>query len=181
MIRINFASRNYRLVGRIRIGLICGSIILVVMTAGLLWTTVTLRATIFSVDRTLQELEAADEQVRPLFEERERLVKDLTAMSGLIESKKISWTQLLTSIEAVVPKGVALKRVELSPKDSTLTLSGITRSPKLLHNMVVAMEGAASFKDPFLKHQSLDKGSISFNVVAVYQKDAYATVAKGKQ
>ncbi len=181
MITINFASRNYRLVGRIRIGLICGSIILAVMTAGLLWTTVALRANISSMDRTLRELEAADEQVRPLLLEREQLVKDLNAMSGLMESKKISWTRLLTSIEAVVPKGVALKQVKFSPKDSTLTLSGKARSPELLRKMVAAMESAAPFKDPFLKHQSLEKGSISFNVVAVFRKASNAAVAQGKR
>ncbi len=181
MITINFASRNYRLVGRIRTGLICGSIILAVMTVGLLWTTVTLRANISSLDRTLQELEVADEKVRPLLVEREQLVKDLKAMSGLMESKKISWTRILTSIEAVVPKGVALKLIKFSPKDSTLTLSGKARSPELLRNMVAAMERTALFKDPFLKHQSLEKGSISFNVVAIFRKAPNATVAQGKR
>jgi Tfp pilus assembly protein PilN len=181
MITINFASRNYRFVGRIRIGLVVGSVILAMMTAGLLWTTVTLRGDISAMDRTLQELEAADEHVQPLLVEREQLVKDLNAMSGLVESKKISWTRLLTSIEAVVPKGIALQQVKFSPRNSALTLSGIARSPELLRKMVDTMEKAASFKDPLLKHQSLEKRSISFDVVAVYQKDPNATVAQGKR
>ncbi len=181
MITINFASRNYRLVGRIRIGLIAGSFLFAVMTAGMLWTTISLRADKAAMDRTLRGLEAAEEQARPLLVERDRLTKDLTAMSGLLESKKISWTRLLTSIEAVVPAGVALQHVEFSPKEVTLTLSGLAQSPESLRNLVVAMERAASFKNPFLKHQSLEKGSISFNVVAVYREDKSTSVAQGKR
>jgi Tfp pilus assembly protein PilN len=181
MITINFASRNYRLIARIRSGLIAGSVFLIAITAGMLWTTASLRANVISMDRNLQELTAADQQAGPALLERERLVKDLTAMSGLMEARKISWTRLLSNIEAVVPVGVALKHVEFSPKDSTLTLSGTARSPESLRNLVVAMEQSASFKAPFLKHQSLEKGNISFNVVAVYREDKSSAVAQGKQ
>jgi Tfp pilus assembly protein PilN len=181
MITINFASRNYRLIGRIRSGLTAGSILLVAITAGMLWTAVSLHANISSMERKLQELTAADEKSRPALLERERIVKDLTAMSGLMEARKISWTRLLTSVEAVVPVGVALKHVEFDLKDSTLTLNGMARSPESLRNLVVAMEKSSSFKDPFLKHQSLEKGSISFNVVAVYREDKSRSVAQGKR
>lgn len=181
MITINFASRNYRVLARTRAGLIVGNIILIVMTVGMLWTAVSLRADISSMDRKLKELEAADEQARPLLLEREQLVKDLTAMSGLMESRRISWTRLLTSIEAVVPVGVALKHVEFNPKDSMLTLDGMAQSPESLRNLVVGMEKAASFKDPFLKHQSLEKGNLSFNVVAVYRENKSPAVAQGKR
>lgn len=181
MITINFASRNYRLIERIRSGLMAVSILLVAITAGMLWIAFSLRANISSMDRKLQELKTADEQTRPALLARERLVKDLTAMSGLMEARKISWTRLLMSVEAVVPVGVALKHVEFEPKDSTLTLSGMARSPESLRNLVVAMEKSLSFKDPFLKHQSLEKGSISFNVVAVYREDKSRAVAQGKR
>ncbi|MCK9417812.1 MAG: PilN domain-containing protein [Nitrospirae bacterium] len=181
MITINFASRNYRLIARIRYGLIAGSIILIVITAGMLLIAVSLRENVSDMDRKMQELKAADEQMRPALLERERLVKDLTAMSGLMEARKISWTRLLTSVETVVPVGVALKHVEFNPKDSSLTLNGMARSPESLRNMVVAMEKSASFKDPFLKHQSLEKGNISFNVVAVYREDKSRAVAQGKR
>ena len=181
MIKINFASRNYRLIGRIQSALMAGIIILVAVAAGMLWTTMSLRANISFMDRKIQELEAADAQARPEIVEREQLVKDLTAMSGLMASRKISWTRLLTSIEAVVPVGVALKHVEFNSNDSTLTLNGMAGSPESLRNLVVAMEKAASFKSPSLKHQSLEKGSISFNVVAVYREDNSPVVAQGKQ
>ena len=181
MIMINFASRNYRLVGRIRTGLNVGSIILAVMMVAMFWTIASFRASLPSMDRTLREFEATDEQIRPVLLEREQLVKVLTAMSGLMESRKISWTGLLTSIEAVVPKGVALNRVAFNPKDSTLTLDGEALSPESLGDLVVGLEKTASFKDPFLKHQSLEKGSISFNVVAVYREHTRLVVDQGKR
>jgi Tfp pilus assembly protein PilN len=181
MIKINFASKDYRLIGQFRSGLIAGSILLVALTAGLLWTAVSLRENASVMDRKLQELQAADEQVRPALLERERLVKDLNAMSGLMESRKISWTRFLTNIEVVVPVGVALKKVEFNPKDSTLALDGVARSPESLRNLVVAMEKAPSFKDPFLKHQSLEKGNITFNVVTGYREVKNSAVAQGKR
>jgi Tfp pilus assembly protein PilN len=181
MITINFASSNYRLIGLIRAGLTAGSILLVALTVALLWTAVSLRANISLLDRKLQDLKTADEQVRPALLERERLVKYLTAMSGLMESRKVSWTRFLTSIEAVVPVGVALKQVKFDSKDSTLTLDGIARSPESLRNLVVAMEKYSSFKDSFLKHQSMEKGNISFNVVAVYREDKSRPMAQGKR
>jgi Tfp pilus assembly protein PilN len=181
MIAINFASRNYRLIGQIRSGLIAGIVLLAAITAGMLWTAVSLRANISSMDRKLQELKAADEQIKPALMERERLVKDLTDMSGLMEARKMSWTRFLTSVEAVVPVGVALKHVEFDPKDSTLTLDGMARSPESLRNLVVAMEKSSSFNKPFLKHQSMEKGNISFNVVAVYREDKSRTVAQGNR
>jgi Tfp pilus assembly protein PilN len=181
MININFASRNYRMIERVQSALIAGSAVLVAIMAMMLWTTMTLRADVTVMDRKIQNLEAVNAQAQPDILEREQLVKDLTSMSGLRESRKISWTKLLTNIEAVVPVGVALKHVDLNPKDSTLTMNGIARSPESLRNLVVAMEKAAPFKSPSLKHQSLEKGSISFNVVAVYREDKSPVVARRKQ
>lgn len=181
MITINFASRNYRLIRKIRIGLITGNLILAVFTGVLLGNVNSLRAELSAMGRTLLELEAADVTSRPLLVQREQITKDLNVMSGLQQAKKISWTRLLSGIEAVLPTGVALKQVELNRKDMTVTLSGMAQSPEALRNLVVAMERAATLKNPFLKHQSLEKGSISFNVVAVYQEYTGAAMAHGKQ
>jgi Tfp pilus assembly protein PilN len=180
MISINFASRNYRLVARIRAALIAGSIILLAMTGGLLWSIASSRATISKMEQKLEELKASDEEVGPVLRERELLVKYLTAMSGLMDARKNSWTGLLTSIEAVVPVGVALIHVEFKPKESALALDGIAQSPESLRNLVVGMEKSSSFKEPFLKHQSLEKGNISFNAVAVYRENRSTEVAQGK-
>jgi Tfp pilus assembly protein PilN len=119
--------------------------------------------------------------MRPVLLEREVLVKNLNAMSGLLESRRFSWTRLLTSIEAIVPIGVAMKNVDFDPRDRVLVLEGTAQSPEALRNLIVGLEQSASFKDPFLKHQSLEKGSISFNVVAVYHEGAGASVVKGQK
>jgi Tfp pilus assembly protein PilN len=180
MIAIDFASRDYRLIERFRSILLAMTVILCMTLTGMIWTAVSLRADVSSMDKKLKELEASLEQARPILTEREQLVKDLAAMSGLMESKKFSWTRLLTNIEAVVPKGVALKKVAFNPKDHSLTLEGMAHSPESLHNLVEWLEKSSSFRDPFLKSQSIDKGSISFNVVAVYREAASPAVAQAK-
>jgi Tfp pilus assembly protein PilN len=75
---------------------------------------------------------------------------------------------------------VALDRMEYNRKDNSLALEGKARSPESLRNLMVGLEKSASFKDPLLKHQSLDKGNISFNVVALYQEHTAAVVAERK-
>jgi Tfp pilus assembly protein PilN len=179
MISINFASRNYRLISRVRTVLVAGCVVLALMAAGMLWTAVSLRAHIAAAERELAQRKADDEQARSLLVEREQLVKDLSAMSGITAARKFSWTKLLTSMEAVVPAGAALKSLDFNPEDRTLTLEGEARSPEALRNLIVGLERSASFKNPFLKHQSLEKGTISFNVVAVYREDAGAALARG--
>jgi Tfp pilus assembly protein PilN len=179
MIVINFASRNYRLIERSRIGLVAGSVVLCVVMAALIWHAVSLRRDITAMDRRLMEAVAVDEQVKPVLMEREQLAKDLSSMSGLMESRKISWTRFLTSLETVVPHGVALTHVKFNVKDRTLTIEGIAQSPEALRSLVVGLERSTSFQDPFLKNQSLEKGSISFNVVAVYQEHKGAGTSQG--
>jgi len=181
MITVNFASRNYRLISRIRTGLIVATIVLCLAMAGMLWASMNLRAEISALDRKLKEAEAAEELVRPLLAERGQLVKDLTAMSGLMESRRFSWTRLLTALETVVPTGVSLAHVEFSPKDRIVALNGMAQSPEALRTLVVGLEKSTAFKDPFLQHQSLEKGNISFNVVAVYQENTGAAVATGRR
>ena len=179
MISINFASRNYRNVARVVKALVAGSVVLALVAAVMIVKEVSLRADIAFMQKKLQEAEAADQQVRPVLMERERLVKDLNAMSGLMDARKFSWTRLLSSIESVVPVGVALQKVQYNPQDHSLALDGTAQSPESLRGLVVGLEKSPSFTDPFLKHQTLEKGSISFNVVAVYHEHKDTGVVKG--
>ncbi len=178
MISINFATRNFRLSALISKGLLIGSVILMLTAAAMLWTSVSLRRDGSMLEQKLKASEAAHEEVMPVLAERARLVKDLSAMSGLLESRKFSWTKFLTNIEKAVPTGVAMKRIDFNPHDGTLSLEGVAQSPEALRNLIVGLERSASFRESFLKHQSLEKGSISFNVVAVYYEDKNA-VARG--
>jgi Tfp pilus assembly protein PilN len=180
MIAINFASRDYRLISRISAGLVAMNILLLAVTAVMLWTARSYRADVVVMDQKLKGLKDAEEQMKPVLSERDQIVKELTAMSGLMEARRFSWTRLLTSIEAVVPAGVALDRMEYDRKDDSLALEGKARSPESLRNLIVGLEKSASFKDPLLKHQSLDKGNISFNVVALYQEHTTTVVAERK-
>jgi Tfp pilus assembly protein PilN len=181
MIKINFASRNYRLIARVRTGLIAASVALCIAMAGMLWAAASLRSAVSALDVKLMEAEAGEAFVRPLLAERGQLVKDLTAMSALMESRKLSWTRFLTTLETVVPRGVALTHVEFSPNDRTVALNGMAQSPEALRTLIVGLEKSTAYKDPFLKHQSLEKGNISFNVVAVYKENTGTAVAKGRR
>jgi Tfp pilus assembly protein PilN len=178
MIAINLASRNYRLIERINMGLIATISILGFVMFGLIWTAVSQRMNSAALDIRLKGLAAEEEKIWPMLLERGQLVKDLSAMSGLLDSRTFSWTRFLSSIEAVVPAGLALRQVEFNPKDRTLTLEGTAQSPESLRGLIVGLEKSASFRDPLLKHQSLEKGNISFNVVAVYREAAGAAAAQ---
>lgn len=181
MITVNFASRNYRRIEMVRSGLIIGSVFLAIVLGALMVTGVSLRAKISAFENKLKDAQATDEQMQPLFQERDQLVRDLTSMSGLLEARKFSWTKFLTSIEAVVPAGVALTRVEYHEKERAVMLDGRARSPEALQGLVVGLEKSVSFREPFLKHQSLEKGNITFNVIAVYHPEAGAGLAYGKR
>jgi Tfp pilus assembly protein PilN len=181
VITINFASRNYRLIALATKGIIAGSVLLTLGAAMMLGTSVSLRRDISLLDQKLRNAETADEQIQPVLGEREQLVKDLSAMSDLLETRRFSWTRFLTDIEAIVPRGVAMKHVEFAAHERTVSFEGAAQSPEALRNLIVGLERSPSFKDPFLKHQSLEKGNISFNVVAVYHDNAGIAVAQGKK
>jgi Tfp pilus assembly protein PilN len=179
MIAINFATKNYRLVALVMKGLIIGIVILMLTASTMLWMGFTLRRESAIMDKKMKDAELADAEVKPVLAERGQLIKNLSAMSGLLESRKFSWTRFLTNIETVVPTGVAMKRIDFNPHDGTLSLDGVAQSPEALRNLIVGLERSASFKEPFLKHQLLENGSISFNVVAIYYSNKIAAVARG--
>ncbi len=176
-IDINFASRNYRLSARIYSGLMAAIVFLAVLALFVLGKTFSYRAGIAAMNVKVKEMTQTDEQARPVLMEREQLARDLSAMSALMEARRFSWTRLLTNIESVFPVGVALSRVDFNPRDRSLMFDGTALSPEALRNFMVGLEKSPSFRDPFLKHQSVDKGSISFNVAARYQEAQAAAVA----
>lgn len=182
MTMINFASRNYRLAARITSLLVTASLVMAVAAAGMAWRAAALHKEISGLQKKLEDAGHADERVGPVLIERERLVKDLGDMSGVLDARRFSWSGFLTGLESVVPIGVALRKVDLDPKSRLVSLEGVAQSPESLRNLVVALERSKAFTEPYLKHQSLEKGSISFNVVAVYhERQNIAVAAHGKQ
>jgi Tfp pilus assembly protein PilN len=181
MTSINFASKDYPLLYRIRTGLIVGSAVLLFITAGMIAEAVSLRTRTALIEQDVRERRTALDRVRSLLSERAELVKNLSAMSGITRSRQFSWTRLLSAIESVVPIGAALTTVDFNPDSSALSIEGASRSPEALRTLVIALEKSPLFREPRLKQQTLEKGTISFNVVAVYHQDtAVAVVREGK-
>lgn len=180
MISINFASRNYRLAETAHRTLVVLAVLATAAAAVIVSAGMSYRSEIAGLEQKVKEMEAAEEQIQPLLAERERVVRDLNAMSGLIQSRRFSWTQLLTNIERISPIGVALSKVEYNPGNRSLSLDGAALTPESLRNLMVGFERTPAFRDAYLKNQSVDKGSISFNVVAFYQEHSTAGVAQRK-
>jgi len=168
VITVNFASRNYRFAARLSAGLAAVIVLLTALLAIQVWGFTESRTGRMVLEQKLKQQSAQEEQIRLVLQERSQIVSDLTAMAALMEARRFSWTRLLTDLEATFPTGVALTKLEFNPKERTLVLDGVAQSPEALRNLMVGLERSSFFKDPLLKHQSLDKGSISFNAAAIY-------------
>lgn len=166
---INFASRDYRLSSRLTGALIAVSAVFLALAAAMVWTAMGHHGQKTALERQTADLTARNEKLLPVLEERERLLRDLNAMAGLIEARKFFWTGLLTNIEEAFPAGAALERMQYNPKDRSLVLDGRAQSPEALRNLMAGLEKSPSFKDPLLKHQSVEKGIITFTVGAHYR------------
>jgi len=174
-ITINFAGTDHRRIAIARTVLI-GVIILLMLAAG--WLSLQLRSyrdQSAAMERQIAALAESQEKLRPEMQERQRIVKDLNAMSGLLEARRLSWTRFLTAIEEAFPPGIALTRVELNTKDLAVALEGAAQSPEALSSLMIGLQRSGSFRNPLLRHQSMDKGNLSFNVTVQYQ----ASVAAG--
>lgn len=169
MVTINFASTDHRLISRVRAGLIAAVIVLacavVVMTA----MSLSDRTRTAAVEKQAQALAASEEKLRPALEERQELVRNLGEMSALVEARRFSWIRLLTTIEEVFPSGVALKRLELNPRERQVLLEGDARSPEALSALMIGLQRTAMLRNPLLKRQSMEKGTLSFHVTVSYQ------------
>jgi Tfp pilus assembly protein PilN len=168
LISVNFAGTNFRLLMRVRQGLIVAIVLLGTMTGVLLWKANSYRVESSALRRQVGEFTASIEKLRPVMQERRQLVKDLGDMSGMLEARRFSWTQLLTGIEAAFPSGVALKRLELNAREQAVALEGTAQSPEALSGLMIGLQRSRSFRNPLLKHQSMDKGNLSFNVEVTY-------------
>jgi len=173
-ITINFSSTDYRLIARLQWGGIAAIVLLGIIAGALLWTVNSYRHQVAVAEQKMRDLAASAMKLRPAMEERQHLVKNLSAMSGLIEARRHSWTRFLTGIEAAFPAGIALTKVDFSPRDLNVVLEGSAQSPEALSGLMIGLQRSRSFKNPQLKHQSMEKGSLSFNVAVSYQEHSVA-------
>ena len=178
--RVNFASRDYRLLSKIFWSMVASSVVLLIALSVMMRAAFSNYASAAAFDRKLTELTVRDNAIKPVLLEREQFLKDVSTMSGIIESRRFSWTWLLTSVEAVFPPGAALERMAFNPKDSILSLEGRARSPEALRNLIVGLEKSVSFRDALLVHQSVENGIISFTVTAKYHETKDAGLAQAK-
>jgi Tfp pilus assembly protein PilN len=169
LITINFAGTNFRLLMRVRQGLLVTVFLLGTMTGILLWKANSYRVQSSALKQQVGEFTASIEKLRPVMQERQQLVKDLGDMSGMLEARRFSWIHLLTGIEAAFPSGVALTRLEFNARELAVALEGTAQSPEALSGLMIGLQKSRSFKSPLLKHQSMDKGNLSFNVAVTYQ------------
>ena len=178
-ITVNFAGTNFRFLMRLRQGFIVAVVLLGSLTGVLLWKANSYRAESAALTQQVREYTESVERLRPAMLEREQLVKDLGDMAGLLEARRFSWTQLLTGVEAAFPNGIALDRLEFKPKEMAVALEGTAQSPESLSSLMIGLQKSRSFKNPLLKHQSMDKGNLSFNVAVTYQEHMAAGPGPG--
>lgn len=178
LIYINFATTDYRLAARM-------TTVIAVISFGLALVGLILTASMLSdisksrdMDRRLADIAAQEEKIDAIIQEKEQLIKDLNSMSVLLSARRFSWTRMLSQLESVVPTGVALRSVKYNPKERTILLDGAAQSPEALRNFVAGLEKSFSFREPFLKHQSIEKGQITFNVAAVYIDEKNAQTSR---
>ncbi|OGW38331.1 MAG: hypothetical protein A2X58_02405 [Nitrospirae bacterium GWC2_56_14] len=168
MISINFASKNYRFAERLSAVLAGVTVLLTVLLAVQVWGFTESQTGRRVLEQKLEQQSAQQERTREVLQERAQIVSDLTAMAGLMEARRFSWTRLLTGLETAFPTGVALTKLEFDPKERALVIEGVAQSPEALRNLMVGLEKSTFFQDPQLKHQSVDKGTISFNAASFY-------------
>lgn len=166
---MNFATRDYRLSARIAAGLAAVSAVLLVVSLGIAVTVLTGRSEGTALERQIADLAGRMEKLQTALNERDRLLKELGTMTALMESKRFSWTGLLTNIERVFPTGVALDRLQCDMKERSLLLDGRAQSPEALRNLVIGLERSSAFSDSQLRHQSVERGVISFTIGVRYR------------
>ena len=169
-ITINFARTDFGLIAKLHQLLIVAVVLLGMLAGALLWTANTTAHQGKAAEQRVRDLAASAEKLRPALEERQKLIKNLGAMSGLIEARRHSWTQFLSDLEAVFPYGIALTKVDFNVRELTVALEGSAQSPEALSGLMIGLQRSRSFKNPQLKHQSMEKGSLSFNVAVSYQE-----------
>lgn len=169
-ITINFSGINYGLIIRLQQA---GIVLIVVLAAAagmLLWSALSYRTAAAAAEQQVASLADSAGKLQMALQERQQLIRNLSDMSGLLEARRHSWTRFLTAIEAAFPQGIALTRVDFERRDQTVVLEGAAQSPESLSNLMIGLQRARSFRNPLLKHQSMDKGTLSFNVAVIYQE-----------
>ena len=170
LITINFATVDHLLISRVRAFLVGAAVLFVLLAAVQIASTASYRSRTVAVVEQAKLLEASEDTVRPAMDEREQLVRNLGEMTSLIDARRFSWTRLLTAVEEAFPSGMALARLEYDPRERLLALEGDARSPEALSSLMIGLQRTAILKNPLLKRQSMEKGTLTFHVTVSYDE-----------
>ncbi len=172
LIGINFARTDFRTLSTVRWWLLAVAAASVVVLIALVLMARSYRLEGNAAEQRVKDLASAEQRLRPLMDERQQLVGNLNAMTGLLQARRFSWTRFLTDLEGVFPEGIALTRLDLHPPNPAASLDGFAHSPEALSKLMIGLQQSHSFKNPLLKRQSMDKGILTFNVVVLYNQAA---------
>lgn len=97
------------------------------------------------------------------------LARDIEFVNGVILKKTLSWSGLLTDLEAGVPQSVQVTQISPVFEKRSVTVGGRAKRMGDVLAMVEAMGRSRRFKDVFLLKHSEDKaGMVLFTVSAGY-------------
>ena len=86
--------------------------------------------------------------------ELRRLNSEVALVNSIIAMESFSWTSLLTSLEGVVPSGVALVQISPNFKSGSIRMSAMGESTSDALKFVDALNESGEFSDAFLLSHS---------------------------
>lgn len=108
------------------------------------------------------------------------LPQEVKFATKLSSQQRFSWTQFLNDLEAAVPKNVSMESVALNFKESTIALSGTTKSLKVLAALVKGLEEHDAFRNVIVSgHKARAKkkqkktafpNAVDFSLEVTYQR-----------
>lgn len=132
-------------------------------------------ASIARLNEHLKILEKRSSQERPAAvkpADQKLLAKDIEFINGVILRKTLSWSGLLTDLEAGVSQNVQVMQISPVFEKRTVTVGGRAKRMNDVLAMVEAMGRSRRFKDVFLLKHSEDKaGMVLFTVSAGYSME----------
>lgn len=87
----------------------------------------------------------------------QKIPKQISFVKQVRERVGFSWTQLLTDLEAAVPRHLMMSTVSLDEKTNTVLLTGSTKSLEHLHQLIHQLEKHNAFHDVILTQHSKQK------------------------
>ncbi|MBJ6726331.1 PilN domain-containing protein [Geomesophilobacter sediminis] len=94
-------------------------------------------------------------KVEVVNESQYRVVKARIAFANtVLERKGLNWLGLLDALEATVPEGVALNRIEPNPHDNLIKIGGAARNFTNLRQLMENMEHSPYFSEVYILSQS---------------------------